>query len=69
MREAETEGKIKRAARLGLPSQSARRVDAARYLEVPVPRRQSAPPAIRDVRVSSAAQCAAPRWSLRNGVA
>lgn len=65
MREAETEGKIKGAARLGLPSQSARGFDAARHLAVPVPRRQSAPPAVKDVR----AQCAAPRWSLRDGVA
>jgi len=41
MREAETEGKIKGAARLGLPSRSARGLGAAPRLRPPVLRKHA----------------------------
>lgn len=43
MRKAETEGKIKGAARFGLRSQSARGLAAAPCLRSPVPRRHATP--------------------------
>jgi hypothetical protein len=69
MREAETEGKIKGAARLRLPIQSARGVGAARRLAVPVPRRHATRFAAKRVCVPSALPCVVLRWSLRHGLA
>lgn len=43
MRKAETEGKIKEAARLSLPSQSARGLEEAPCPWPPVPRRPAVP--------------------------
>lgn len=68
-REAETEGKIKGAARLRLPIQSARGVGAARRLAVPVPRRHATRFAAKRVCVPSALPCVVLRWSLRHGLA
>ena len=69
MREAETEGKIKGAARLRLPSQSARGAGAARHLAVPVPRGHATRLAIAHACGPSALSYAVLRWSLRHGLA
>lgn len=69
MREAKAEGKIKGAARLRLPSQSARGVGAARHLAVPVPRGHATRLAVTHACVPSALLYAVLRWSLRHGLA
>jgi hypothetical protein len=73
MREAKSlgcrEGKIKGAARLRLPGQSARGFGAARHLAVPVPRRHATRLAGAHARVPSALPYAVLRRSLRHGLA
>jgi len=69
MREAETEGKIKGAARLRLSIQFARGFGAARHLAVPVPRMHATRFAAKHACVPSALLCVVLRWSLRHGLA
>lgn len=64
-----TEGKIKGPARAGSPSQSARRVGAARRLAAGVPSRNANPAGIGLGRVLSSTGFAALRWSGCHGVA
>lgn len=69
MREAETEGKIKGAARLGLISQSARGLRAAPRWQRWVLRRHVIPHGFIVCRVPLCICCAMPRWSLCHGFA
>jgi len=69
MRGAETEGKIKGLARRCLPSQSARGLDAAQSLWLPVPRIAPMPHPYRADGVPPINHCARLRLSLRHGLA
>lgn len=69
MREAETEGKIKGVARLGLPSQSARGLGTAPHLRPSVPRKHAMPYGARVLRVPLPIHCAMLRWGLCHGFA
>lgn len=69
MREAETEGKIKGAARFGLPSQSARGLGAALRLQPPVPRRHAMSQRAGRWRVPLSTHCATLRRSFCHGFA
>lgn len=68
-REAETEGKIKEAARLSLPSQSARGLGAAPRLRPAVPRRHAMSRGAWLLRVPLPLHCAMLRWSWGHGFA
>lgn len=69
MQEAETEGKIKGLARLGLPSQSARGLGAAPRLRPAVPRRHAMSRDAGLLRVPLPIHCAMLRWSWCHGFA
>lgn len=65
----ETEGKIKRPARNGPPSQSARGVDAARRRASCVPPQNASPHGIELGRVPPSMRYANLRWSMCHGLA
>lgn len=69
MREAKTEGKIKGAARIDLPSLSARGVGTAPRWRRWVLRRHAMPRGSNCCRVPLWTCCAMPRWSLCYGFA
>lgn len=68
MREAETEGKIKGAARTCLRSQSARALETAPRLQRWVLCRHTTPPGAHACHVPCSICCAAFLWSLSHGV-
>lgn len=68
MRKAETEGKIKGPARLGLSSQSGRGIGTARRSATSVPPGHTTRCAIRAARVPSGSPYATLRRSLRHGI-
>lgn len=69
MREAQTEGQIKGAARRHPKSQSARGVGAAQHLLVPVLLQCAIPRRLGVARVPLPILCAPMRWSVRHGQA